>query len=303
MAAQIYFKAPGEKAGPRRGMAAVMHLDEPGAAGYPVHHNLGRLFASPRQPPPEAASFLMAALAAWAADKLLPRPLAPDAWTRKIALHLPVSAAWMPLAPRLAGLLNFLTGDDWTLKMRELPPNPGLGSMAPCLAPPGSGAVLRRPRFPGRGHGPTGGGPPTGPGEPLRLRATGRGPAGPGRGPGAHYGPERVHHLGLRVQFPEAPELSLRSRSVLYLALGLAVAAAFGPETPLGHSRKRLGQPQPAPHPQPPGGLQHPHHPPLFSGAAGRGSGGRPAWPTPWSIPTRASPRENCCRTAATGNC
>jgi hypothetical protein len=43
---------------------------------------------------------------------------------------------------------------------------------------------------------------------------------------------DQVHHLGLRVQFPEAPELSLRSRSVLYLALGLA-AAAFGGETPL----------------------------------------------------------------------
>jgi hypothetical protein len=48
-----------------------------------------------------------------------------------------------------------------------------------------------------------------------------------------HYGPGALHHLGLRVQFPEAPELSLRSRSVLYLALGLAAAAAFGPEIPV----------------------------------------------------------------------
>jgi hypothetical protein len=48
-----------------------------------------------------------------------------------------------------------------------------------------------------------------------------------------HYGPGRVHHLGFRVQFPEAPELSMRSRSLLYLALGLAAAAGFGPATPL----------------------------------------------------------------------
>ena len=48
-----------------------------------------------------------------------------------------------------------------------------------------------------------------------------------------HYGPDRVHHLGLRVQFPEAPELSMRSRSLLYLALGLAAAAGFGGATPL----------------------------------------------------------------------
>ena len=48
-----------------------------------------------------------------------------------------------------------------------------------------------------------------------------------------HYGAERVHHLGLRVQFPQAPELSMRSRSLLYLALGLAAAASFGAATPL----------------------------------------------------------------------
>jgi hypothetical protein len=35
----------------------------------------------------------------------------------------------------------------------------------------------------------------------------------------------------MRVQFPEAPELTLRSRSLLFLALGLTAAAAFGPET------------------------------------------------------------------------
>jgi hypothetical protein len=42
-----------------------------------------------------------------------------------------------------------------------------------------------------------------------------------------------VHHLGIRVQFPEAPELTLRSRSLLYMALGVATAAAFGEATPL----------------------------------------------------------------------
>jgi 7-cyano-7-deazaguanine synthase in queuosine biosynthesis len=47
------------------------------------------------------------------------------------------------------------------------------------------------------------------------------------------YGPEQAHHLNLRVQFPEAPELTLRSRSLLYLALGLSAAASFGPDTPL----------------------------------------------------------------------
>ncbi len=48
-----------------------------------------------------------------------------------------------------------------------------------------------------------------------------------------HYGEEQVSHLGLRVQFPEAPELTVRSRSLLYLALGLAAAAACEGEPPV----------------------------------------------------------------------
>ena len=51
---------------------------------------------------------------------------APDAWTRQITLNLPVSAGWLPLAARLSRLLNFLTGDDWTLKLREAPLDLGL---------------------------------------------------------------------------------------------------------------------------------------------------------------------------------
>jgi hypothetical protein len=49
----------------------------------------------------------------------------------------------------------------------------------------------------------------------------------------AHYGPDAAQHLNLRVQFPEAPELTLRSRSLLFLALGLTAAGAFGPNIPL----------------------------------------------------------------------
>jgi hypothetical protein len=47
-----------------------------------------------------------------------------------------------------------------------------------------------------------------------------------------HYGPDRLHHLAVRVQF-EGPELTLRSRSLLYLALGLTAVTAFLGELPL----------------------------------------------------------------------
>jgi hypothetical protein len=119
MADEIYLRAPYEKRRPPPGVAAVIHLDEPGRDGYPLHHNLARLPAAPGVPGQSVAAFLLAALGVWAADKFLPRGAAPDAWTRQITLHLPVSADWLPLADRMSRLLNFLTGDDWTLKLRQ----------------------------------------------------------------------------------------------------------------------------------------------------------------------------------------
>jgi hypothetical protein len=122
MTVELYLKAPYEKHEKRRpppGMAAVIHLGEPGRPGYPLHHNLSRLPAAPGLPGQAVTAFLLAALGVWAADKFLPRLASPDAWTREITLNLPVSPGWLPLAPRLSRLLNFLTGDDWTLKLRE----------------------------------------------------------------------------------------------------------------------------------------------------------------------------------------
>ena len=92
MADELYLRAPNEKRRPPPGMAAVIHLDEPGRDGYPLHHNLARLPAAPGLPGQAVAAFLLAALGVWAADKFLPRSAAPDAWTRHITLNLPVSA-------------------------------------------------------------------------------------------------------------------------------------------------------------------------------------------------------------------
>ncbi len=99
MADELYREGPCEegKRRPPRGMAAVVHLDEPGQAGYALHHNLARLPAVSGLPGQAVAGFLLAALGVWAADKFLPRRAAPDAWTRQITLHLPVSPGWLPL--------------------------------------------------------------------------------------------------------------------------------------------------------------------------------------------------------------
>jgi 7-cyano-7-deazaguanine synthase in queuosine biosynthesis len=233
MAYHLYLRAPGETGRLPKGMDAVVHLGEAGARGATVHHNLERLFAFPRMPSLEAQAFLLAALGVWAADKLKPRRDAADAWSREFVVHLPGPPLCRRLAPRLASVLNFLTGDDWTLKMREAPValnlkgawphswqpqavvlfSGGLDSLVGAIDRLAAGQrILLVSHY---DYGQLAGTQQT-----LAAALT------------RHYGPERVHHLPLRVQL-EAPELSLRSRSLLYLALGLTAALAFGPEAPL----------------------------------------------------------------------
>jgi 7-cyano-7-deazaguanine synthase in queuosine biosynthesis len=234
MAVQLYLKAPGERRQPPPGMDAVIHLDEPGRAGYPLHHNLPRLFSFPARPDQRVQAFLLVALGVWAADKLQPRRLTADAWTRQIILHLPASPQWLPLGPRLAQLLNFLTGDDWTLKLRETPLDLGIKGEWPHSWSP-DGVML----FSGGLDSLVGALDFLEAGQRLllvshydfgQLASIQQNLAGALLG---HYGSERVHHLGIRVQFPEALELTTRSRSLLYLTLGLTAGAPWGIQVPL----------------------------------------------------------------------
>ena len=232
--AQLFLRAPGEKRRPPPGMTAEIHLDEPGRSGYPLHHDLAQMLAVPQLPGEAAQAFLLAALGVWAADKLLPRREAPDAWTREIILHLPAADPWSQLAPDLARLLNFLTGDDWTLKPRPAKIDLGLNGAWPRAWRP-QAVVL----FSGGLDSMVGAIDLLEQGQRLvlvshydfgQLASLQQGLAAALT---AHYGPDQVYHLGVRVQFPEAPELSLRSRSLLYLALALATAAAAGCGTPV----------------------------------------------------------------------
>jgi 7-cyano-7-deazaguanine synthase in queuosine biosynthesis len=234
MAAQLYVRAWGERHRPPPGMDAVVHLDEPGGAGYPLHHDLAQMPATPNYPGEAAQGFLLLALGVWAADKFLPRRTAADAWTRQIVLHLPVPDAWGELAPDLARLLNFLTGDDWTLKTRPAKIDLSFKGVWPHPWRPGAVAL-----FSGRLDSLVGAIDRLEAGNRLllvshydfgQLASTQQGLAAALR---QHYGADLVQHLGVRVQFPEAPELTLRSRSLLFLALGAAAAAAFGQGTPL----------------------------------------------------------------------
>ncbi|MDI6852850.1 MAG: hypothetical protein QME75_04500 [Deltaproteobacteria bacterium] len=234
MAFSLFLKAPGEKRRPRRAADAVVHLDEPGLSGYPIHHNLEQFFALPHLPAGAVAEFLLTAMAVWAADKLVPRSTSPDAWTRDIALSLPASSSWAVQPARLAQLLNFLTGDNWSLNFREAPVDLGFAAPWPHDWLPHA-VVL----FSGGLDSLAGAIDRLEGGERLilvshydfgQLASVQQRLAFSLR---EHYGPDRLHHLGIRVQFPEVRELTLRSRSLLYLAQGLTAAAAFGPDTPV----------------------------------------------------------------------
>ncbi|MGC2432935.1 MAG: Qat anti-phage system QueC-like protein QatC [Desulfobaccales bacterium] len=234
MTVQLYLRVPKELGRPAS-VAAHLVLSAPGGAGYPLHHNLEEMFASPEPPGAAAVGFLLAALVVWAADKLVVRRAAADAWTRQIVLHLPAPEPWRALAPDLSRVLNFLTGDDWTLKPRGAWRDPGL-AMAAWPHPWRPQAVAL---FSGGLDSLVGAIDLLEAGKRLvlvshydfgQLASIQQGLAAALK---RHYGPDRVHHLGVRVQFPESPELTLRSRSLLYLALGLATAAAFGGGIPL----------------------------------------------------------------------
>ncbi|MDD3579654.1 MAG: hypothetical protein PHW74_01390 [Desulfobacca sp.] len=205
----------------------------PSTAGFTVHHNLQHLWASPQLPGPEYQSLLLFAIGVWAADKLVLRSTAADAWTRELVLEVPVSPAWMAPLTDLTPALEFLTGDRWQLVPRPL--NPDLGFQAEwhlawqpdlvCLFSGGVDSLVGALDFLEAGYrlilvSHYDFGQLAGYQKNLAAALT------------QHYGAERVHHLGLRVQL-EAPELSLRSRSLLFIALGLAVAGAFKPRLPL----------------------------------------------------------------------
>ena len=230
---RICLRAPGER---RRPATAdlIVHLNEPGIPGLPLHHDLHRLFPVPGEVGEVIQAALLTALAVWAADKILPRRAAGDAWTREITLEVPAPPRWAATGPLLEKLLAFLTGDRWSLKFREGEISRGAAGRWPHSWQP-EAVVL----FSGGLDSLAGAIDLLAAGKRLllvshydygQLAAVQQTLA---KGLQEHFGADRLHHLALRLQCPRSPELTLRSRSFLYLTLGRAAAAAFGPEVPL----------------------------------------------------------------------
>jgi hypothetical protein len=67
------------------------------------------------QPDPVTQDLLLVASLVYLIDKAVPRQVAEDRWTREMDVRLPVSepALWAHVAPCLEDSLAFLTGDEW----------------------------------------------------------------------------------------------------------------------------------------------------------------------------------------------
>jgi 7-cyano-7-deazaguanine synthase in queuosine biosynthesis len=203
--------------------------------------DLGRALGTPRA---KAMDLLLIASSCYAADKLVDRRDAADRWTRQMDLTVPVSdpAAWNHVAASLEDALCFLSGDLWTLsfvpleRALYLPPNHparhqedeggqtwgasclfsgGLDSLAgvlDLLNAEGVSRVLLVSHY----DAPTG--------EQARLLPY----------MAEKYG-NRIENVRARIRTApvRTPENTLRTRSLVFLALGILGANAAGDEVPL----------------------------------------------------------------------
>jgi 7-cyano-7-deazaguanine synthase in queuosine biosynthesis len=205
---------------------------DPTSLNLKIHHNLGLLGAAPNPLPDKVLTFLLTSLAVWATDKIAPRRQARDAWTRQLNISCP-APGWSEALGEISSLAGFLTGDDWSLEIRErqssleIPARPdnswppdcvclfsgGVDSLAGAidLLEAGNRVLLVSHYDFGQLAGAQ---------NLLTEKLLGR------------YGSEKIRRWGFRIQF-EAPELSLRSRSLLFIALGVAAASVWGRDLPL----------------------------------------------------------------------
>jgi hypothetical protein len=67
---------------------------------------------------------LWLAVGAYGADKVVPRKQAPDRWTRRLDLHVPVteSARWAAASSAFSEALAYLTSDEWRIRFRSSGP-------------------------------------------------------------------------------------------------------------------------------------------------------------------------------------
>ena len=202
------------------------------------------LYKRCRLPAPLVLDFLFFSSVIYAIDQMVPRSKADDKWTRRLTVDIPVSEVdrWQAAASILQDALSFLTGDRWELSF-----SPRTASLrrlrkrerrvrsrrvrgdAVCLFSGGLDSLIGAIDWLESHEG-------------QRLLLVGHHDfPGPESDQNRlwpelleRYGRERVDILQIRVgQAPKGKEISLRSRSLVFVALGVYAASSLGDDIPV----------------------------------------------------------------------
>lgn len=231
----------------RRDGLALITVSGPQLKRVEVDLPFKDLYRSLGSPHPIALDFLVIAGACYVIDKAVSRKDTPDAWTRSLGVSFAVSdqKRWKKVADRLDAALTFLTGDVWNTSFRT-------SSCEPFVAPERSRQKTRIPEEPDSFEAVSlfSGGLDSLIGAIDFLVANPKkhvllvghydapGPKSQQKDVYAQLSarfPGRTKLVQVRVaqKPPKNAEPSLRSRSIVFLSLGIYAASEIGQEIPL----------------------------------------------------------------------
>lgn len=218
----------------------LIALDNPGSPYQVGNKVLSLLGENGLEPEETVVDLLNLAMCVYSADLRIQRRFAKDKWAREFVVHFPVVKLnlWKKALPTITRMLSFLTGDEWVILLRQrtsasrvvkkIVDTPrlvavslfsgGLDSFAGAidLLEESEGIVALVGQY-GKGS--------TNPSQKKAYQVI------------ADAYPDRTQRFGFFVQPAklegQSAEDTMRSRSILFLALGTAVASACGSDTPL----------------------------------------------------------------------
>ena len=223
---------------------AAVHINTPGVAAAHLDLEYTRVLDTCGPGPDITADLLLIGACVYAIDKAVLRGSFPDRWTRQLEVTFPVSdpARWEAGQEALQACLSYLTGDVWQISFSEA----GVALVQPSDRRVGVGTCADAAAvslFSGGLDSLIGviDWLETHTGKKLLLVGHhDRHATGPKNDQELVFGPLsaeydwRVSRLSARVGLmPAGPEITFRSRSLLFLTLGLHAASTIGPDTPV----------------------------------------------------------------------
>lgn len=199
-----------------------------------LKHTLHNLYFKPKPPAENILSLLHTAIAVCAADKIFLRTTCEDAWTRDIYLSIPVCNHLVGTKEIFEDCVGFLSGDRWSIDFRNekiafntrrfykdnfVPDNVCLFSGGTDSLTGAINLLEEKKKVLLVGH--------------HDFSVTASTQENIFRELERHFGPNQVRLTQYETKILDAQETTTRTRSLLFIAIGLAVASSFGDDIPL----------------------------------------------------------------------